>query len=75
MLGVDPDRICGRLQGEIEAVLLPEMRKVSAQADITSDMIFDYPAHTIEPDAPLVAAMQVVLGTNSLTKVDYGTEV
>jgi acetylornithine deacetylase len=50
------------------------MRKCYASAAIRFERIYEYPAHAIPADDPLVTRMKRLVGRNDHSKVAFGTE-
>lgn len=71
--GQDPEEVFRRVKAMADA-LLPAMRAIHKDADISFEQVYDYPGHFIAGDAPAVKRMVALLGSNRLAKVAYGTE-
>ncbi|MDQ0395467.1 acetylornithine deacetylase [Labrys monachus] len=71
---VMPDAIFGRIAAYAEEELVPAMRRQAPEASIGFEMLYDYPAHGIDPAHPLVTRIKNAVGHNGHGKVAYGTE-
>lgn len=71
--GQDANAIFARVSAMADT-LLAEMREVHPASAITFEMVYDYPSHAIDAEAPAVKMMTALLGSNRLAKVAYGTE-
>ena len=71
--GQDADAVFARIKAMAYA-LQSEMRELHPAAAITFEKVYDYPSHAIAANAPAVKTMTMLLGSNRLAKVAYGTE-
>lgn len=71
--GQDADAVFEQVKQTAEG-LLPAMRGVHADSDIRFERIYNYPAHRIERDHPVVSQVGKILGSQHLGKVAFGTE-
>ena len=74
LMEVDPPAIFDRIENEVMHRILPEARLRFPGATARFEQIYEYPAHTIDADAPLVTAMKHIVGRNDHSKVAYGAE-
>ena len=73
--GTDPDWLFGEVERYAQQTLLPQMREISADADISFAMKANTPGLSIAPSHELVALAQALADSRSAVgKVDYGTE-
>ncbi|WP_413707713.1 M20/M25/M40 family metallo-hydrolase [Ralstonia sp. Ralssp110] len=73
--GTDPDWLFGEVERYAQQTLLPQMREISADADISFAMKANTPGLSIAPSHELVALAQALAdGRGTVGKVDYGTE-
>lgn len=70
----DPHAIFHELRDYAIATLLPEMRAISAEADIHFHELNDTPGLAMPPDAPLVQLARTLTGANNTGKVSYTAE-
>jgi acetylornithine deacetylase len=68
------DAVFERVRRLAEDTLLPDMRSVHADSDISFERLYDYPAHKIAADHDAVKLVGGILGSNRAGKVAYGTE-
>lgn len=71
---VDQDAIFCRIEGFTMNQLLPRMRERHPGAAIRFEQIYEYPAHAIPVDDPLVTHMKRLVARNDHSKVAFGTE-
>lgn len=74
LIEVDQQAIFDRIETEVLDRILPQARLRYAQASATFEQIYEYPAHAIGADAPLVTALKHIVGRNNHSKVAYGAE-
>lgn len=74
LIEVEQEAIFKRIEAEVYENILPEARIRFAGADATFEQIYEYPAHAIEPNAPLVTTMKHIVGQNDHSKVAFGAE-
>lgn len=74
LMEVDQQAIFDRIENEVFHRILPEARLRFAGASARFEQIYEYPAHAIGADAPLVTAMKHIVGRNDHSKVAYGAE-
>jgi acetylornithine deacetylase len=73
--GTDPDWLFGEVERYAQQTLLPQMREVSADADISFAMKANTPGLSIAPSHELVSLAQALADSRGMVgKVDYGTE-
>ena len=70
----DPATLLAEVQAFARDKLLPELRAVSADADIHFDVMNDTPGLSMPPDHALVKLTQALSGANSTDKVSYTAE-
>jgi acetylornithine deacetylase len=70
----EQDVIAERVFGYARDTLLPQMCAVDPACDIRFEQVYEYPAHAIEGDHPLVTRMKWAVGSNNQAKVAFGTE-
>ncbi len=70
----DPDQIAGKILTYAEQVLIPEMRQISQEAGIASELSISYPELETSPDAPIAKLAKEILASPSYGKVAFGTE-
>lgn len=73
LAGQDADAVFARVRAMADA-WQAEMRKVHPGSTIAFEQLYDYPGHSIAPEAPAVKKMIALSGSNRLAKVAYGTE-
>jgi acetylornithine deacetylase len=71
---VDQEAIFRRIEGFALGELLTRMRARHPGAAIRFEQVFEYPAHAIPADDPLVTRMKHIVGPNDHSKVAFGTE-
>ncbi len=71
---VDQEGIFCRIEEHALGQILPQMRSRHPAAAIRFERIYEYPAHAIAADDPLVARMKHLVGRNDHSKVAFGTE-
>jgi acetylornithine deacetylase len=71
---VDQEEIFRRIEHFAVNGLLPRMRVRHPGAEIRFERIYEYPAHAIAADDPLVTRMKHLVGRNDHSKVAFGTE-
>ena len=74
LIEVDQEEIFGKIRRYAEETLLPAMQATDPLTTIRFEPIYQYPAHAITPDHPLVTQVKVALGRNGHSKVAYGAE-
>ncbi|TDE34930.1 acetylornithine deacetylase [Antarcticimicrobium sediminis] len=74
LLEVDQQEIFDRIEGEVFSRILPEAQQRFPGASATFEQIYEYPAHAINANAPLVSAMKHIVGRNDHSKVAFGAE-
>jgi acetylornithine deacetylase len=74
LLEVDQEAIFKKIEAEVFDRILPEARERFAEAAASFEQIYEYPAHAIEHDAPLVTTMKRIVGRNDHSKVAFGAE-
>ncbi len=74
LIGIDPEAIYLKVKNFVDTSLLPRMRKNHAQADITMEPIYTYPALDTAADHPAVRLVKALVGRNDDGKVAFGTE-
>lgn len=72
--GFDPDAIMAEIHEMVEQRLLPRMRSVAPEADISFENIYSYPNFEIDPTHAWVSSVKNLAGSNAEAKVAYGTE-
>ena len=71
---VDQEVIFRRIKGFALQRLLPQMKERHPGASIRFERIYEYPAHAIPADDPLVTRIKHLVGRNDHSKVAFGTE-
>lgn len=74
LLEVDQQAIFDRIRDHAENVLLPQMQAVFAAASIEFLPIYEYPAHAIDAEHPLVTTVKGIVRSNAHSKVAFGAE-
>jgi acetylornithine deacetylase len=74
LIAVSQDAIFARIEHYAKSTLEPRMKAIAADAGISFDLLYDYPAHEIDPRHPEVMRMKRILGRADDSKVAYGTE-
>jgi acetylornithine deacetylase len=74
LMEVDQQAIFDRIESEVMHRILPQARLRFAGATARFEQIYEYPAHAIDAEAPLVTAMKHIVGRNDHSKVAYGAE-
>ena len=74
LLGVDANAIMANIHDHACGTLLPRMRAIAPEADITFENIYAYPNFDIDPRHELVTRIKSWVGSNAEAKVAYGTE-
>lgn len=74
LMEVDQQAIFDRIENEVFHRILPEACLRFAGASARFEQIYEYPAHAIDADAPLVIAMKHIVGSSDHSKVAYGAE-
>jgi acetylornithine deacetylase len=71
---IAPEAIMDEIRKYANETLLPQMRVIAPEADITFENIYDYPWFAIDPHHELVTLTKNWAGSNTQKKVAYGTE-
>jgi acetylornithine deacetylase len=71
---VDQEAIFRQIEEFALQQILPRMRERYPDAAIHFERIYEYPAHAIPADDPLVTRMKHLVGRNDHSKVAFGTE-
>ena len=72
--GVDPDAIMAEIHEMVEQRLLPRMRSVAPESEISFENIYAYPNFEIDPAHEWVTRVKNLAASNTEAKVAYGTE-
>ena len=72
--GVDPDAIMAEIHQMAEQRLLPRMREVAPESEISFENIYAYPNFEIDPAHEWVSRVKNLASSNTEAKVAYGTE-
>lgn len=72
--GVDPDHFLGEVRQYSESTLLPRMRAVAAEADITFSTRIGYPGLDQDDMSDITLLAQQFAGRKRTSKVAFGTE-
>ena len=72
--GQDPEELTQELRAYVERELLPEMRAVSSDAGFAWQEMSAFPGLSIDVDDELVRLTQRLVGSNTTSKVSFGTE-
>lgn len=71
---VDQQAIFDRIEAEVRTRILPQAQARYPAATARFEQIYEYPAHAISAEAPLVVAMKHIVGRNDHSKVAFGAE-
>lgn len=71
---VDQQAIFDRIEAEVTTRILPQAQARYPAATARFEQIYEYPAHAISAEAPLVVAMKHIVGRNDHSKVAFGAE-
>ena len=71
---VDQEPIFRRIEAEVFERILPALRLNFSRAEAQFELIYEYPAHYIAAENPLVTTMKHVVGCNDHSKVAFGAE-
>lgn len=71
---VDQQAIFDRIEAEVRTRILPQAQARYPAATARFEQIYEYPAHAISAEAPLVVAMKHIVGSNDHSKVAFGAE-
>lgn len=71
---VDQEAIYQRIEREVFDRILPALRQKFPGAEARFEPIYEYPAHAIAADHPLVVTMKHIVGRNDHSKVAFGAE-
>ena len=74
LMEVDQQTIFNRIEHEVLHRILPEAHLRFPGASARFEQIYEYPAHAIDAEAPLVTAMKHIVGRNDHSKVAHGAE-
>lgn len=74
LLEVDQEAIFKRIETEVMSRILPAAQARFAGAEARFEQIYEYPAHAIDAEDPLVRAMKQIVGHNGHSKVAFGAE-
>ena len=72
--GIDPDAIFAKVKSFADNKLLPRMRSIAPESNIVFEKNYAYPGFEIDPDDVVVARVKAWVGSNTESKVAYGTE-
>jgi acetylornithine deacetylase len=72
--GFDANKVADRLQTYAEAELLPKMRAVKADTDISLKHLSAYPGLATSPDSEAARLLELLSGSNEFGTVAFGTE-
>jgi len=72
--GFDANRVAGQLQTYAEAELLPKMRAVDSNTDISLQPLSAYPGLATPPDSEAARVLAHVCGSTEFGTVAFGTE-
>jgi len=72
--GQDPEELAQELRNYVERELLPEMRTVSPDVGFKWHEMSAFPGLSIDADDELVRLTQRLIGSNTTSKVSFGTE-
>lgn len=71
---MDQQAIFDRIEAEVRTRILPQAQARYPAATARFEQIYEYPAHAISAEAPLVVAMKHIVGRNDHSKVAFGAE-
>lgn len=71
---VDQQAIFDRIEAEVRTRILPQAQARYPAVTARFEQIYEYPAHAISAEAPLVVAMKHIVGRNDHSKVAFGAE-
>lgn len=71
---VDQQAIFDRIEAEVRTRILSQAQARYPAATARFEQIYEYPAHAISAEAPLVVAMKHIVGRNDHSKVAFGAE-
>ena len=74
LIEVDQESIFSRIEAYALERLLPSMRRAHPDATIRFEPLYEYPAHAIAAEDPLVTRIKGVVGRNDHSKVAFGAE-
>jgi len=74
LAAVDAESVIQRIQAFARDTLLPGMRKVAPETDITFEPLYEYPGLDVAPEHPAVTFVKRLVDRNDHSKVAYGTE-
>lgn len=74
LMEVDQEEVFQRIEDHVLSRILPAMQARFPEAQAWLEPIYEYPAHAIEADDPLVTRMKHIVGRNDHSKVAYGAE-
>jgi acetylornithine deacetylase len=74
LAGVHAESVVERIQSFARDKLLPGMRKVAPETDITFEPLYEYPGLDVAPEHPAVTFVKQLVDRNDHSKVAYGTE-
>jgi len=72
--GFDANQVADRLQSYAEAELLPKMRAVKADTDISMQSLSAYPGLATSPDSEAARLLALLCGSTEFGTVAFGTE-
>ncbi|WP_025596455.1 acetylornithine deacetylase [Burkholderia sp. WSM2230] len=72
--GFDANQVADRLQSYAEAELLPKMRAVKADTDISMQPLSAYPGLATSPDSEAARLLTLLSGSTEFGTVAFGTE-
>jgi acetylornithine deacetylase len=74
LAAVDAESVVERIRRFAREKLLPGMRAVAPEADITFEPLYEYPGLDVAPEHPAVTFVKRLVDRNDHAKVAYGTE-
>lgn len=74
LLEIDQESIFSKVEAFALERLLPAMRRAHLEAHIRFERLYEYPAHAIAAEDPLVTRIKGVVGRNDHSKVAFGAE-
>lgn len=74
LANVDAEAVTRRIMAYCNNTLLPPMRAIAPEANITFEPLYEYPGLDIAAEHPAVTFVKQLVGRNDHAKVAYGTE-
>jgi acetylornithine deacetylase len=74
LAAVDAESVAERIRRFAHDKLLPPMRAIAPECDITFEPLYEYPGLDVAPEHPAVTFVKRLVDRNDHSKVAYGTE-